>query len=205
MVALNNSNKPILFCDFDGVLCHDKYWQSLPPEENRLIQNLLFGEDRTIVNDWMRGKYSAETINEMISQNTGIPYDRLWATFVSDCQTMRIVDGALEKILCLRNQFSIILITGNMDSFTRFTLPALKLDQYFDLISNSFYEGKLKTDNDGQIFLDFTDKFNTNIASCFVLDDSPNVCAIFEKLGGQALLVTSKYDLVYHLNNLLAL
>ncbi len=88
---MNNSSeifKPILFCDFDGVLCHDRYWRSLPPREHEKVQDLLFREDTTLVNNWMRGKHTAEEINQIISEKIGIPFEKLWTVFVEDCKTM---------------------------------------------------------------------------------------------------------------------
>jgi hypothetical protein len=55
--------KPIIFCDFDGVLCHDKYWRSLPEDQYEKVQELLFRDGTTLVNDWMRGEFTAEGIN----------------------------------------------------------------------------------------------------------------------------------------------
>jgi len=184
------SNKPILFCDFDGTICRDRYWTSLPPEEHEQVQKLLFRENTTRVNDWMRGKYTAEEINQWLSDRAGIPYERLWDTFVSDCLAMRVSKGTLEKLSSLRNQYQVILMTGNMDSFSRFTAPKLELEKYFDHISNSFYEGRHKTDDGGKIFTDYAMRFGAPLSDCIVLDDSKNVCATFESLGGKAYRIT---------------
>ncbi|MEZ4104057.1 MAG: hypothetical protein R3B60_02090 [Candidatus Paceibacterota bacterium] len=47
-----------LFVDFDGTLCDERYWRSLPTEEYEAIQELLFKNNTQIVHDWMRGVYS---------------------------------------------------------------------------------------------------------------------------------------------------
>ena len=44
-------NKPILFIDFDGTICYDKYWRSLPERYNNKIQKLLFQKDQSLIND----------------------------------------------------------------------------------------------------------------------------------------------------------
>lgn len=195
--------KPILFCDFDGVLCQQRYWCSLPGDEFAQLQALLFGEDRTMVIDWMRGKHTAEDVNRFISERTGIPYERLWKTFVRDCETMQVSKEVLEKINSLRDRYTVILTTGNMDSFTRFTRPALNLDPYFDHISNSYHEGIHKTDNGGELFLKLADKYGAPISKCIALDDSPKVHAVFTALGGTAYLVTPEQDISFHLAKLL--
>ena len=125
-------SKPILFCDFDGVLCWERYWRSLPSVEHEKMQELLFRNDTTIVNDWMRGKYSAEEINQLVARKIGMPFEKLWNIFVEDCKTMQVSKDILKKLRAFRKYYIVILITGNMDSFTRFTHPALMLENYFD-------------------------------------------------------------------------
>lgn len=195
-------NKPILFCDFDGVLCHEKYWRSLPTDKYQQVQQLLFGEDKSYTNDWMRGKYSAEEANRKVSETINVSYEELWELFVHDCRTMNVDKDALEKLKNLRDRYTVILITGNMDSFTRFTEPACNLHEYFDVISNSYEEGIHKTDNDGILFTKYTKRFNAPLNQCIVLDDSEKVCDVFEKLGGKSCLVSKEHDILYHLDKI---
>jgi FMN phosphatase YigB (HAD superfamily) len=194
--------KPILFVDFDGTICHEQYWRSLPEVEHRRVQRLLFGDDTKMVHDWMRGHYTAEEVNEYVSIKLGLDYDYLWKLFVDDCKTMHVSTDILNDIKALGDRYTTILITGNMDSFTRFTMPALSLEEYFDEISNSFHEGRHKTDENGSLFYKFTDKYNVQISDCVLLDDSDKVCNIFTELGGKALKVTSDIPVEKHLLSL---
>ncbi len=195
-------NKPILFIDFDGTICFDRYWKSLGKEENEKVQDLLFRNDTTLVNKWMKGEYSAEEINRKISEICNIEYDYLWNVFVKDCKTMYIKHQVLEKINSLRQKYFIILITTNMDSFSRFTIENLKLDKYFDEISNSFYEKKFKTEDDGSLFLKFSDLQKVNIADCFLIDDSFKSCNIFSTLGGTSFLIQKDFNIEDYLDKL---
>ena len=199
---MEEKNKPILFCDFDGVLSHDKYWRSLSSDVHNEVQKLLFYDNKTIVNDWMRGKYTAEQINQLVSEKIGIPFEQLWDIFVNDCRTTTVAKEFLEKLSDFREDYIVILITGNMDSFSRFTHPALNLEKYFDHISNSFYEGIHKTDNNGELFLKYANEYNVSLEKCIILDDSINVCNLFQKLGGKACLITPEQDVLYYLNKL---
>ncbi len=199
---MTKPQKSIIFCDFDGVLCHDRFWRSLSAAENEMVQEYLFKNNVDLVNDWMRGKYSAEEINQKVSENTGIPYDVLWDVFVKDCESMSVSPEALERLNDLRDRYLVILVTGNMDCFTRFTRPAAELDKYFDDISNSFEEGIFKTDEKGRIFVQFAEKYGIPIESCYVLDDSKNVNGVFAELGGIACLVTKEQDIIFHLEKI---
>lgn len=195
-------NKPLLFVDFDGTICFERYWRSLPSDQYRKVQELLFGEDKTRVNDWMRGKYTAEEINQWMAKQIGIPYEELWQLFVNDCGTMKVSKHTLEKLSALRDRYTVVLMTGNMDSFSRFTATTLELERYFDYISNSFNEGKHKTDNDGEIFVEYAKKYGVPLSECVVIDDSPNVCAVFEQLGGTAYRVSPERNIESYLSQL---
>lgn len=196
------STKPILFCDFDGVLCHDRFWRSLSHEECDMIQTFLFKNNSNLVSDWMRGGYSSEEINQMVSQNTGISFERLWQVFIQDCKTMSVEKRVLEIITSLRKDYIVILITGNMDCFDRFTLPILELHRYFDYISNSFNERILKTDNNGELYSRLSSRFAVPLEHCLAFDDSESTLRTFSELGGSSHLVTKDNDIMFHLTNL---
>src|SRR5258708_674116 len=150
--------KLILFCDFYGVLSHDKFWRSLSSDEYQRAQNFLFGKDSRLINNWMLGKYIAEEINQRVADHTGISFEKLWEIFVKDCQSIRVSKKILDKLNNLRDRYAVILITANMDSFMRFTVPALKLTNYFDRISSSSEEGMDKDLQEGILFLQYANE-----------------------------------------------
>jgi len=157
-----------------------------------------------MVHDWMRGQHTAEEINQYASEKLDLDYEYLWNAFVDDCKTMTVSKNVLNTIKSLSDKYTTILITGNMDSFTRFTVPALNLENYFVEISNSFYEGRHKTDDGGSIFHKFTDKYQTEISECILLDDSDEVCKLFNELGGTSLQVSVKVPIEHHLSKLVS-
>lgn len=187
--------KPILFIDFDGTLCHDRYWRSLDKNMFSIVQDTLFGNDNTLVVEWMVGKKSAEEVNTILAKKLQVPFPDLWEVFVDDCETMKVNLSTLNTINSLRTQYKTILITGNMDNFSRFTVPALQLDTYFDEIINSADAGSLKSDPSGKQFLDPVQRHSANISECVLIDDSQRICNFFESLGGTSLLVTKENTL----------
>jgi FMN phosphatase YigB (HAD superfamily) len=180
-----------LYIDFDGTLTRDRYWRSLKSEEHTKIQDLLFGADRSIVHDWMRGGSSAEAVNQYAAEALGLSYEYLWEVFVQDCRQMHVPRQTLDLINALRTKYVTILITGNMDSFTRFTQPALGLEQCFDHISNSYYEKKHKTDNGGELFNDWAERTGIPLGNSILIDDQSKCCDIFSSLGGYAIQTDS--------------
>jgi FMN phosphatase YigB (HAD superfamily) len=99
----------------------------------------------------------------------------------------------------LSKNYQTVLITDNMDCFTRFIVPAQKLEHFFDVIVNSFENKKLKEHNDGEIFMQLIEKQKTKIEDCILIDNSKKICALFTKLGGKACCVTSEFPLDYWL------
>jgi FMN phosphatase YigB (HAD superfamily) len=189
-----------LFVDFDGTICTDRFWQSLDEVARTQIQDTLFKDNHEMVYDWMRGKITSEEVNQNLANYLGIPYQQLWDTFVSDCSNMYVAPEILATIQTLRSRYYTVLITGNMDCFSRFTVPSLRLDQYFDTIVNSSDEGQLKTDNDGETFLKY---HKGNITDAVLIEDSPHTCEVFTQLGGTAMRVTAETRTLSHLQSLL--
>lgn len=186
------NHKPILFIDWNGTLNNEHFFRSLDAETYQKIQVFLFGANKQLVTDWMKGKYTSEEVVSLVAHHLGIPFDDLWDVFVDDCVTMTVDPDTLELLQQLRTSCTIILITGNMDSFTRFTVPALNLKEVFDVISSSNEEGVLKNENDGQLFKTYVDQYQTKIERCVLFDDSPEVCDLFTTLGGRACLVSNE-------------
>lgn len=194
--------KPILFIDFDGTLCHDRFWQSMEAISCKKIQNFLFGENKSTVNKWMRGIYSSEHINQLISKELNIPFERIWSIFVSDCKNMYISSDVLNRIENLKDHFYTVLATDGMDCLTRFTVPALKLNHYFDFILNSFDNKKFKSDNNGETFLQIVNERGCQIEDCILMDNARTDCDTFSKLGGTAHLITPEKPLAFWLGSL---
>ncbi len=180
-----------LFIDFDGTICHDRFWRSLPTTENKQIQDFLFSNTNSLVTDWMRGNYSSEEINTLVAKQTGLNYQYLWDIFVHDCNTMTVRKELLELIHRLRAEFHVVLITGNMDCFSRFTVPSLQLKKYFDVIVNSSEEKQLKTDAGGASFIKYV---KGNIYNALLVEDSLKSCEVFKKLGGSIHTTTGSDD-----------
>jgi hypothetical protein len=112
-----------------------------------------------------------------------LSYEDVWDIFVRDCKSMKVDQRMLDTIGMLRSQYYAVLITGNMDSFDRFTTPALELHLYFDQIVNSYNVKLHKTDDEGRIFVDC---LKGRVEDALLVEDSSSSRVVFEKLGGIA-------------------
>lgn len=195
-------SKPLLFIDFDGTLCHDRFWRSLPDDIYNKIN--LFVRDKKIVRSWMRGDYTSEEVNHIVAEDIGLPYEDVWNIFVNDAKNMNISQSSLETISALRETYTVILMTDNMDSFNRFTIPSLNLDRYFDYIWNSYTEKRGKNDENGKAFIDLVGKFDSKIESSILIDNSESGCKLFTQLGGKSYLVSNENNIDFWLNELIS-
>lgn len=191
-----------LLIDFGGTLCHDFFWRSLPQDQFLRMESYLFGVDRTLVNDWMRGKYTSEQVSQRLAQHLGVDEQWLWEQFVRDCQTMRVNEVVRQRLEELKKRFALALVTDNMDSFTRFTVPALKFEYLFSLVVSSYEHRMLKNDAHGAIFERTAKALEQEISSMVLLDDSPSTCALFQELGGHAMLVNNEQHFLSLLQSL---
>ena len=173
--------KPYLFVDFSGTLSNDKYWRSLPEDKFAILQRHFFGQNMNMVRNWMRGQYTSEQINIVAANQVGMNPLELWEIFVRDCETFSVEEETLAMIQALRNKYTVVLITENMDCFDRFVVPHLNLDDYFDHICNTWNEGRLKSDENGSLFLKYA---GDGIEKAYLVDDSSSAGVVFRALGG---------------------
>lgn len=189
--------KRALLIDFDGTLCHGRFWSSLPVEEYQKIQEFLFHPHRVeLAYDWMVGKHSAEDINHILSKELNLDYSKLWDTFVRDAGNMEISQEVLDRLNELRKDYLVLLVTDNMDSLHRFTAPAHSLDAYFDAIISSYTERVSKRDNQGQLFSDVLNRYEIAPANAVLFDDSGSATTFFTALGGTSHRVSKEAPLI---------
>lgn len=182
----------ILFIDFNGIISYNNFWKSLENLEHPLHEDLkkinlfLFEENKQIVSDWMIGKFTSEDIHQIISKKLNINYATLFETFKNDCANIDISKKIVNQLKKLKKYYKIILITDNMDSFDRYTLPNNPILNIFDEIDNSYNMKKFKSSDNGKYFLEKIKKNKASIENCILIDNSENNCNKFKNLGGMA-------------------
>ncbi len=196
--------KPLLLLDYDGTICFDRFWRSVDAALFAQIQVHLFGADRHMLTTWMRGQLTSEEINQFLALKTNVSYQKLWETFVNDCRTMRVEPQHLQKVRNLRSRFAAVLMTDNMDCFSRFTVPALQLDHSFDAILNSADHGQLKSDDSGSLFSQTAQIYGNAMRDAWLVDNSKQACDHFTALGGNACFVDAKHPVQFWLDHLLS-
>ena len=201
--GFKQKQKNILFIDFNGVISYHPFWASLREPNHALhryndtIERFLFKENTPIVLDWMIGKYRSEEIHDLLEEKLGVPSEALFAVFEADCRSIDISERILNEVRRLREFYRTILITDNMDSFERFTLPENpRLLSVFDQVDNSYVMKRFKKSDEGVYFTERVKEAGASIADSILLDDSKNNCGMFVSLGGVAHMTKTEDEAV---------
>ena len=109
---------------------------------------------------------------------------------------MRVTDSnSISAIQNLRSKgIKVVIATDNMDTFRRFTIPAMGLEKYFDgfLISNELCAYKYQTIGKKIPFFDeYLMKNDLTYSDIVLLDDCQDKTGIYKELGFEIELIKS--------------
>ncbi|MEP7103256.1 MAG: hypothetical protein ABI721_00930 [Candidatus Dojkabacteria bacterium] len=201
--------KPLLFIDFNGVISYNNFWNSIYSEAHELfprrkeINDFVFIESKDFVKEWMVGKHTSEEAHDLLKDKFGIDKEYLFQIFQKDAIDLDVSALIMGKLKRLKAKYKLILITDNMDTFSRFTLPNNPiLSEVFDGIFISYNTGKLKKTDSGRIFKEIAQIFDGGLDKSIFIDDSKSNCDLFETLGGKSICVTGETEVLKELSNL---
>lgn len=148
-----------VFLDWAFTLSNTLFWNHFNDPEHlhyptlQIIQATLFGKNASFkgINDWMRGKLSSEDVIAVIcQQNPTIDPQFLLQELALSCSQMQFVSPQVPVYVRQLQAMGIqvVVATDNMDTFTRWTVPGLKLETIFDAVLNSYDLKALKKDRD---------------------------------------------------------
>lgn len=202
-----------IFFDWNGTLSMSLFWDQWKDlahprhEWHAPLSRYLLGENMWAVMEWMRGKVVAEDIARLLGDRFGYSSEIIFQDLKESCESMRLVsDEVLPLVQKLRRSgVKCVIATDNMDTFTRFTVPALRLSEHFDGVLNSFEMGMLKFDTEGDsipFFHEYLEKNNLNYKDVALIDDCIDKSGTYEKRGFDILQVFSPDDFVGKLKRL---
>jgi len=181
-----------LFLDWDGTLSVSRFWEHWQfdrPQEYGLIQERLFRARPDIIVSWMRGQMTSEECVNLISHDIGLSRDFLLTELEQSCRMMRFVDPGVARLIAEIRKcgLKVVIATDNMDTFPRWTVPALNLNELFDDILDSHTLGGLKKDTtaDGEsvFFAGYIQQNNIEPKGCLLIDDSVGTAAAVQSFG----------------------
>lgn len=197
-MSVNKIKRPrAIFIDWFGTLSLTNFWGHLERSKKqtdrdhfKLWADTVFVSHKDKIVPWMKGKYTTEDILSMAAKETQTNFDILLKEFIIGCEKMMYSSPNIPNLVKnLRNkQITVCIATDNMDSFTRWTVPAMKLDFHFDEILNSFYLKVLKHELDGNgqtlFFQDFFSRHkDIRPENCILIDDWEDKMSIISRQG----------------------
>ena len=211
---MNIKNIEYIFIDWNGTLSTSKFWGNYSDPKHRShhiwnsIQENIFINNKTLLDEWMRGKTTTENVIKIIATELQVNYLELLLEFINSVKNMKFVSDEIIPIIKKLRSINkkVLIATDNMDSFTRWTIPSLELGYYFDDILNSSNMKTRKSDfinNTSLFFEPYINKHKINKSTCLLIDDSDNHKEKFEKYGIQFLhiqpgeLLTNLHKLEY--------
>ncbi len=192
----------VVFLDWDGTLCGSKFWGHWSDDAsysraNLLIQRHFFRAAPEIITEWMRGEWDIEKVIAEIAHRTGLATKDLRIGLQESCERMELFsDSILPTIANLRkNNIKVVIATDNMDTFIRWTVPALNLESHFDGILDSYSLKALKRDKDAagqsKFFTQYLAKNHITPMSTVLVDDGEHNMVVRD-FGMQYIQVTPR-------------
>lgn len=166
----------VVFVDWHKTLSTSQFWQH--SEDSRLKPEQLQAVDRYVFSSpslsrlWMMGQLSAESVCHVAAKHLNGSSDDILHDLISSCQRMELCDPTVvEVIQALRERgVKTVIATDNMDTFTRWTVPALRLDEVFDEVLNSADVRMMK--KYPRFFRDWLESHGVEPSEAILLDDS---------------------------------
>lgn len=173
-----------LFIDWHNTLSTSLFWGHLQdpihPHHHlfRILQPLPPDIHQALFTPWMRGSVTSEEVIHAMSEKLSLDYDLIWQEFICGCQSMQLFSEEIPSLISqIRAQgVKVVIATNNTDSFSRWTVPSLKLLEIFDAILNSANVRGLKWDVDekGQslFFANFLQEQAIHPGESVLIDDN---------------------------------
>lgn len=210
---MKKTTKPkIVFIDWSGTLSKSKFWGHLEASNNDLfkkIEDSLFKNNIDLIKPWMKGEMTSEDVVKRISDETGLDYKVIFEEFANGCKLMEFVDPKVPELVkkIQKRGIKVYIASNNMDSFNRWTIPAMKLEMLFDGIINSFPIKALKhdfTESGISMFFDQTlTKEGVTAKETILIDDSEDKENKLSNYGINYHRITDQRTLVDELTSLL--
>ena len=197
----------VIFIDWNKTLSNSMFWsqmRNLNHPHNKHVENIektLFNNNRNLINPWMRGEYSSEDICQIISNQSGIPFEIIFDGLKESCSVMEFISNEIPQLIKqLKSKgFKVVIATDNMDTFSRFTIPAMKLTNLFDDFLISCDIKSLKGDveeNSIPFFKDYLQQNNLNYNDSILLDDCNDMGDVYNRLGLEIIKITDENKLI---------
>ena len=207
------NNYKVIFFDWNKTLSHSLFWSQLAdPKHARHtwhenIVNFVFVKNKHLIDEWMRAKFNKSHIARLLSEEFGYSEDLILKDLAESCRNMQLVsDEVYGRVTKIRMQGTkCVIATDNMDTFLKYTKPAMRLNDYFDDFLVSFENKVLKFDvSDDSIpfFDDYLKSDGLVYKDVLLIDDCIDKSGTYDRLGFKVLQIFNSDDFLEKLKRL---
>ena len=208
-----------IFVDWSRTLSVSQFWghwkhpEDPQCEEHRLFERLQViwrTENDSLLVPWMRGSLDAERVCSLVADDMGSDPGALLEGLIQSSRDMQLISPLIPDLVRqLRDAGArVVIATDNMDAFTRWTVPALHLDECFDDILNSANLGYLKNDLGADrkpgFFANYLTDHGLDARKALLIDDSLSTGQLVTELGMRFVPVTAEAPVVDALRQVLS-
>lgn len=206
--------KKVIFIDWNRTLSYSLFWEHLKDSahinsrHHTAIEKWLFVDNKDIIKPWMLGTESVDSIVAKMSTAIGVDKDLILNELIHSCENMVLCSADIEVLVRQLQDHGVLVViaTDNMDTFRKYTIPSLRLDELFDDILISSELGELKDDtlpaDKIRFFDEYLMKKRLTYHDSVLLDDSPDSSGKYSKLGFERVLIDSPAKLVSTLEDM---
>lgn len=176
-------NQPkLILCDFDGVLSRfdartkqEGFYATLLPQHPTLYKNvidLLFSSQDHLRKAWMCGQISYTDINALMAHRFGADRGDLDTALLESLQHFTLNQNLIALLQDFRRLgTTVVIMSDNMDVFTRYVVPHFDLDTLFDAVFSSSDLKQMKQHNDWALPKEIAKKYGCNYSDVLAIDD----------------------------------
>jgi len=209
----NHNRYKTIFFDWNKTLSNSLFWsQFADPKHERHdwhknIVNFVFIENKHLIDDWMRADINENDIASLISDKFGYSRDIILKDLAESCENMELVSDEILGLIneIKRKEITCVIATDNMDTFMKYTKPAMELGEYFDGFLVSFDKKVLKFDvkkNSIPFFDDYLEKKSLLYKDVLLIDDCIDKSGTYDKLGFEILQIFNSADFLEKLKKI---
>lgn len=203
----------VLFVDWHGVLSKAPLWYSIRwnvrhPFRARLEPKTaeLFGQRWQTVDEWMRGRHTAEEIvrSLAIEQPRSAKEDYFLRQLYRDCKVMPLHEPLIDALRRAAASWYVVIATDNMDCLVSMARQRRDIRNFSDDLISSSEVGVLKAEDPIGFFGSWLNRHGLTFSDAVLLDDGKENCRAFDQAGGASCYVRSPDDAARAVWDLLA-
>jgi FMN phosphatase YigB (HAD superfamily) len=177
---MTNYSKPIIFCDWYGVLSNSLLFVGIPDDNKARIQPIIFEDNKKLLKQACHS-LSGKEFCRIIASRIDMKESQLEEYYQNGWNNVTWNQELLDLLQSFRKDYFLVLVSDNLEQFM--TIVAPKLTNYFDSIHCSFHLKSLKSNPDYSFWSDEAKRFNSDIREAILIDDTLINRQIFEKVG----------------------